>query len=184
MTRIRPTSGLDDVIELLARLQVPGTDPAHPDQPVAEVVTRRMEDARRGHPGSSMGGGGIHSGGSPVEALLDQRDIGGEDLARWTAALVELRRAAVTLDRLAIAWAPRPPSTRDVLATEAANTRVCECCHDGALRADAPTDVRGNLAEPLRLCRWCYDFAASTGRLPDQRTLERRRNGQRIRVSA
>ena len=176
---------LDIVIELLTRLTTPGVDPAHPERAVGEVVVRRMEDARRGHPRSSMGGGGGGSGDrSPVERLLDERDIGGEDLARWTQALTELRRAAVTLDRLAVAWSPRSPSTRDILATEAANTRLCECCHDDPLRADSPTDVRGNLAEPIRLCRWCYDFARSTGRLPDAKTLERRRKGQRIRVSA
>lgn len=175
---------LDTIIDLLARLTMTGADPAHPSQTVAEVVTRRMQDARRGHPGSSMGGGGSGSTGSPVEAMLDQPDIGGQDLARWTAALVELRRAAVTLDRIAVAWSPKQPSTRDILATEAANTRLCECCHDDPLRADSPTDVRGNLAEPIRLCRWCYDYTTSTGRLPDAKTLERRRKGQRIRVSA
>lgn len=172
------------VIELLTRLTTPGVDPAHPERAVNEVVVRRMEDARRGHPRSSMGGGGGSGARSPVEQLLDERDIGGEDLARWTQAALDLRRAAVTLDRLAVAWSPRAPSARDVLDTEAANTRLCECCHDGTLRADTPTDVRGNLAEPIRLCRWCYDFASSVGRLPDARTLERRRKGQRIRVSA
>lgn len=173
---------LATVIELLDRLTQPGADPAHPSVPRWQVATARMDDAQRGHPGSSMGGGGGR-GGSPVEAALDQPDIGGEALAEWRHALAHLDAAVRRLDRLAEAWTPRAPSPSALRETEMANRKVCEHCDDGPLRADAPTDVRGNLAEPIRLCRWCYDYTVSVGRLPDARTLERRRKGQRIRVA-
>jgi len=48
-----------------------------------------------------------------------------------------------------------------------------------ARRAEAST-VDGRLAEPLLLCRWCYDRVASWGRLPTFIELERHHRGERV----
>lgn len=171
--------------ELIDGLQQPGADPRHPSMLRHEVATRRMMDARRGHPGSpSTAPGRATSPSSPVERAVDQPDIGGRALAEWQHALRQLAAAARSLDRMAQAWTPRPPTARALRETEAANVHLCEHCGDDPLRAEAPTDVGGNLAVPIRLCRWCYDYALRTGRLADSRTLQRRRNGQRIMVVA
>jgi hypothetical protein len=118
--------------------------------------------------------------------MIDQPDIGGDALTEWRKAMDQLGHAARTLDRLAMAWAPRQPSAKALRETEATNdaAHLCEHCGVDPLRADAPTDVAGNLVNPIRLCRWCYDYARNTGRLADRRTLDRRAKGQRIMVDA
>lgn len=172
---------LTRAIELLDALTKPGHDPAQPAQPLEAVVLRRMHDAQRGHPGSSMGGGGSHSGASPVEAMLDQPDIGGDALVAWRKAMHQIEMGARTLDRLAMSWAPRQPSAKALRDTVNANARQCENCHDADVRSDEPTDFAGRLSEPLRLCSDCYSFVRRHGRCstPDDR--ERIARGKRVR---
>jgi hypothetical protein len=178
-------------VEILNRLRSTGVDPAHPDMPLYEVVLRRMHDAQRGHPGSSMGGGGKGNGGSPIEAMLAgrddepssavfaQRDIGGEALRDWHTAYAN--RDLEALDRLALAWTPRQPSASALRATAASNVRLCEHCHGADVRSDTPTDCGGRLAERLRLCTDCYRFESRHGRLPSPKERERIARGGRVR---
>lgn len=179
------TPDLASVAELIDGLLQPGADPRHPEQRRHEVATARMDDAQRGHPGSPSTAPGHSSDvSSPVERALTQIDLGGLDLERWNAAMRQLASAARTLDRLAVAWIPRSPSWRAQVETEAANVALCEHCGDDPLRANQATDVAGNLAEPVKLCWWCYKFVRKAGRLPDASTLTRRRKGQRIMLDA
>ena len=172
---------LNRAIKLLAALTQPGHDPAQPAQPLEAVVLRRMHDAQRGHPGSSMGGGGSHSGASPVEAMLDQPDIGGDALAAWRKAVDQLGHAARTLDRLAMSWAPRQPSAQAIRDTMHSNSRLCEHCHQSDVRSDEPTDMAGRLSERLRLCAECYRFVGRHGRLPTPDDRDRIARGKRVR---
>jgi hypothetical protein len=173
---------LTRAIELLDALTKPGHDPAQPAQPLEAVVLRRMHDAQRGHPGSSMGGGGSHSGASPVEAMIDQPDIGGDALTAWRKAMYQVEMGARTLDRLAMAWAPRQPSAKALRDTERVNTqeRLCSIC------GDEPTiyrsDVNGNLPERVEIGRWCRDFVARVGRAPNSRELAQHKRGGKVMV--
>ena len=179
------TNHLSTAVELLDQLCQPGADPRRPGLPRHEVALQRMRDAQRGHPGSPSTAPGHSSGvSSPVERQVEQPDIGGQALTAWGHALRQLVAAAVTLDRLAASWTPRQPSAKALRETAVSNVTLCEHCGDDPLRADQATDVGGNLATPAKLCRWCYDYARRAGRLPDRRTLQRRRNGQRIMVVA
>lgn len=42
------------------------------------------------------------------------------------------------------------------------------------------TDVQGRLAEPMLLCRWCWDCVAAWGRLPSGTELQRHHRGERV----
>jgi hypothetical protein len=140
-----------------------------------------------------MGGGGKGGGGSPIEAMLAGRDdepsravfaqpdIGGDALNEWRKAMDQLGHAARTLDRLAMAWAPRQPSAKALRDTERVNARQCENCHDADVRSDEPTDFAGRLSEPLRLCSDCYSFVRRHGRLSDENERDRIARGKRVR---
>lgn len=168
-------------IETLERLIARGADPSKPKDTTIDVVLRRMHDAQRGHPGSSMGGGGAGSGGSPVEAMLEQRDYGGEALAAWHKAFAQVEMGARTLDRLAMSWAPRQPSAKALRDTSASNIRLCEHCHCAPPLTLQPSTVAGNLVSPMMLCRWCTDHVRARGVLPGPR-LTTQRKAQRDTV--
>lgn len=178
------TDLLDKIAETLARLDQRGVDPQRPTDTAAQAARKRMQDARRGYPASSMGGGGRSGTSSPVEALVGVPDDGGDALRELKALQVRLLADAGRLASLVEAWLPKQPNSQAIRDTALSNVHLCEHCGDGVLRADAPTDVQGNLTHPKRLCRWCYDYAVKVGRLPDDGTLDRRRKGQRIRVEA
>lgn len=89
----------------------------------------------------------------------------------------------------------RVPSTTERLRLADGNRKVavgCESCSkingsNGSPRFEeihpkltGPTDVRGRLAKPLLLCRWCYDAVEQWGRLPTNMELERHHRGERV----
>lgn len=90
---------------------------------------------------------------------------------------------------------PRFATEADRLALTRANVPAengCENCSRIRNAAGAPfwepvrpqlrdaTDVGGRLAQPLRLCRWCYDAVSAWGRLPSEAELTAHHAGKRV----
>lgn len=149
----------------------------------ATRARQAMHDGQRGQPRSASTDPGSRGapGASPVEAALTQPDHGGQALRASKRDRLEAAQALERETARIRAWAPHRPGAAAQATTSAHPDRLCDHCGQANLRAHAPTDVRGNLKRPLRLCRWCYDRTAKTGSLPSRRDLDRRQTGQRIR---
>jgi len=174
-----------------------------------DLARRRLNDQRRGQPGSSLGGGGGRGGGSPVETALgiggeyvdgDKGTMNSDQAARKLTAMDELVKSiAKQTHLLALLVAGELPrhatdkQRRDVERANGGQDVMCEHCtphlpgnhlHREKMHTAEATDVKGNLPEPMRLGRWCYDIVRKTGALPTKRMLQERANGQRVMVKA
>lgn len=159
------------------------------------TARRRLEDQRRGQPGSALGGGGGRGGGSPVETALglggpDREDVDerfqlhGDRAAHQLAHLEALTKQATrTLHLLRLiveAEVPKAPTDKQRREVERANTEDPTCQHCTPHRPPGKTelvhrtgDVAGNLPEPMALCRWCYDAVRRSGQLPSKQAIGR-----------
>lgn len=167
---------------------------------------RSLNDQRRGQPGSGFAGGGGRGGGSPVETALglstpgDDGDITADQAGRKLAALDDLVRAIAKqthlLRLLVDSEVPRAPTDkqrRDVERSNGGTDVMCEHCtphlppghiHREKMHTAEPTTVKGNLSEPMRLGRWCYDVTRKTGAPPTPKMLRERANGGRVMMGA
>lgn len=134
--------------------------------------------------------------GSPIE---DRSDPTGEaairaDRARQDErqALAMLRRATNELDALA-AMITAYLDAKPVTLADDENLERCQSCarvarekggKRGSPRWSVPvdhhSDCKGTLAEPRKLCHWCWRFVLDTGTLPSRQQLEKRRDGKRV----
>lgn len=154
------------------------------------TARRRLEDQRRGQPGSALGGGGGRGGGSPVETALglggpgEDGDIYGDRASQLLANLDKLVKQlthTAHLARLIVeAEVPKAPTDKQRREVERANTEDPTCQHCTPHRPPGKTelvhrtgDVAGNLPEPMALCRWCYDAVRRSGQLPSKQAIGR-----------
>lgn len=167
-----------------------------------DTALDRMDDARRGQPGSGSGFGGGQKGGtgSPVERALglDQqprpgetgfqftRDHGAEAVATVDKALSAVRTALERLDTVVAAWTPHYADGKAQRATEAANVEECAHCR-ATLNRHEPMHRRtdaGCLPTKMPLCRWDMDFAGTRERLPTSAEKIRHDKGLKVKVPA
>jgi len=148
----------------------------------------RARDARRGYPRSSLGGGGRSAGAhsDTTAAAATEPDPGGDAIRELDAIARRIEAVAREMHAWVTRWAPRPPSTRALRETEAANVVECASCRAHGFHApmSVHSDASGTLAHPMALCRWCADFARSQGVLPTQAQAIRHHKGLRVRISA
>lgn len=120
---------------------------------------------------------------SPDKARHDRRAI-----ERWARGLDRSHGTFSDLEGRYL----RPASPTDRAASSEAGEPGCQSCariarSDGAPHWSPPhveaSTVKGNLAEPHRLCRWCYDFVLSEGQVPNRKQIQQRLQGGRVRRS-
>lgn len=166
---------------------------------IAHGVLQRVAEAEGGLTASradrSAIAGGAHA--DPTARLA----LRGVELA--SAHRDEVQRLLVHLraqtDRLAqlVALYPTPHAAgeADRLALARLNARSepgCQSCaripgprggprwEPAHPKLDGPTWAGGRLAEPMWLCRWCYEALLAWNRLPSEKELVRHHAGQRV----
>jgi hypothetical protein len=125
---------------------------------------------------------GVDPAGRDIEAL--------DAIVKRLAGLVD--EAWSIVDRYP---APRSATASDRLALARENSRAddgCQNCSRIAGERGGPrwspvhsklrhaTDVGGRLAEPMLLCRWCYDRVVQWGRLPSPAELQKYHRDGRV----
>lgn len=121
-------------------------------------------------------------------------DPAGQDLARLDKAIRSAHDLIAKAVDILATYTPRPANAHDRRQLEKTNTKpdpVCESCirtesAKGVTRGmpvHRTGTVNGNLDQPTALCRWCYDYVRTTGKLPTEAVLADYYAGKRIYTS-
>lgn len=161
--------------------------------PLFPDAERRMMDARPAQAGAASYDGtpGGRSTSSSVETLAMQKDPTARDRQAMDRALRMLEAAATELLRLSQSWQGRAPTGKDQAEVGRLNQDDPTCQHCTPMRkpgnvklVHAKGDVAGNLDQAMGLCRWCYDYVRTAGRLPAPADVHRHDDGLKVMVRA
>lgn len=177
---LRPSDLTDHAIATIAALD----RLTNPD--VAGTLLRTLHDSRAGIRASrtDAGGGSLRPKGEnadPTAAAAGAPDPARQALHDLERLILRIRQDATAVRDLTRIWTT---TSAEQPTTKALDDPDLWCAHHLTQldRCEPATySTHPGAGTPMRLCRYCYDHARHTGRLPIRVDLERNARGQRAR---